>query len=111
MFVLFERLFQGYLPVSELPRDAYELNELETVLVGRRSGRAYKLADLVPVRVMAVDEARGRVDLMPADRDDEGDRDGGPPDAARTHGPRNRTSGTVRPSSGRNRPSQTRGRR
>ncbi len=111
MFVLFERLFEGYLPVSELPRDTYELNELETVLVGRRSGRAYKLADLVLVRVLAVDEARGRIDLMPADRDDEGDCDSGPPAAARTRGSRNRASGTVRPYSRRNRPSQTRGRR
>ena len=38
MFVLFDRLFQGYLSISELPRDYYELNELETVLEGRRGG-------------------------------------------------------------------------
>jgi len=73
MFVLFERLFQGYLSVSELPRDTYELNELETVFEGRRSGRAYKLADLLPVRVIAVDEARGRVDLTLAESPDEDD--------------------------------------
>jgi ribonuclease R len=63
MFVLFERLFQGYLSVRELPRDTYELNELETALEGRHSSRAYKVADLLLVRVIAVDEARGRVDL------------------------------------------------
>ena len=39
-------------PSSELPRDQYRLNELETALEGRRSGRAYKLADLLPVRVI-----------------------------------------------------------
>jgi ribonuclease R len=72
MFVLFERLFQGYLSTSELPRDYYELNELETALVGRRSGLAYKLADLVRVRVVAIDEARGRVDLALADDDEYG---------------------------------------
>ena len=44
MFVLFDRLFQGYLSISELPRDDYRLNELETALEGRRSNRAYKLA-------------------------------------------------------------------
>lgn len=71
MFVLFERLFQGYLSVSRLPDDYYELNDLETALVGRRSARAYKVADLLPVRVLAIDEARGRVDLAPA-----GDPDG-----------------------------------
>jgi hypothetical protein len=63
MFVLFDRLFQGYLSTRELPRDYYDLNELETVLGGRRSGYAYKVADVIPVRVMAIDEARGRVDL------------------------------------------------
>jgi ribonuclease R len=63
MFVLFDRLFQGYLSTRELPRDYYDLNELETVLVGRRTGWAYKLADMVRVRVVAIDEARGRIDL------------------------------------------------
>jgi ribonuclease R len=72
MFVLFERLFQGYLSTRELLRDYYDLNELETVLEGRRTGRAYKVADLLPVRVIAIDDARGRVDLTlaAADGDD-----------------------------------------
>lgn len=63
MFVLFDRLFEGYLPVSELPRDTYRLNELETALEGKRGDRAYKVADLVQVRVAAIDAVRGRVDL------------------------------------------------
>ena len=63
MFVLFDRLFQGYLSISELPRDYYELNELETVFEGRRGGATFQLADLVQVKVIAIDEARGRVDL------------------------------------------------
>ena len=63
MFVLFDRLFQGYLSVSELPRDEYRLNELETALEGKRTSRSYKLADQVQIRVMAVDAVRGRVDL------------------------------------------------
>jgi ribonuclease R len=89
MFVLFDRLFQGYLPVSELPRDDYELNELETALLGRRSARAYKLADLLPVRVVAVDEARGRVDLALAEGldGDDPDRQGS---GAAPAGPRGR---------------------
>jgi len=69
MFVLFERLFQGYLPISELPPDYYDLNELETALEGRRTGLVFRLADIVRVRVTAVDEARGRVDLTLADED------------------------------------------
>ena len=78
MFVLFERLFQGYLSVVELPRDEYLLNELETALEGRRTSRGYKLAGLLRVRVLGVDEVRGRVDLTlagSAGRDGDDDRD------------------------------------
>jgi len=68
MFVLFERLFQGYLSVSELPRDQYRLNELETAIEGRRSGNVKRVADVFKVRVAAIDEARGRIDLtLPED--------------------------------------------
>jgi ribonuclease R len=79
MFVLFDRLFQGYLSVSELPRDEYRLNELETALEGKRTGRSYKLADRLQIRVMAVDAVRGRVDLTLASGDgrDEAVRAGG----------------------------------
>jgi len=63
MFVLFGRVFQGYLSVRELPDDDYRLNEVETALVGRRTGRAYRLADLLDVRVIGVDAVRGRIDL------------------------------------------------
>jgi ribonuclease R len=69
MFILFDRLFEGYLSVRELTDDYYELNELETALVGKRTGEAYRLADIVPVRVLAVDEARGRIDLGLAEED------------------------------------------
>lgn len=73
MFLLFERLFQGYLPASELPRDQYRLNDLETALEGKRSDRAYKIGDLLRVRVTGVDAARGRVDLTLAPGDDDDD--------------------------------------
>ncbi len=84
MFVLFDRLFQGYLSVSELPRDEYRLNELETALEGRRTSRSYKLADRLHVRVLAVDAVRGRVDLALAggadrDEDEPTSRDGSRP--------------------------------
>ncbi|MHB9148524.1 MAG: RNB domain-containing ribonuclease [Thermoleophilia bacterium] len=62
-FILFERLFQGFLPARALPGDFYELDELESALVGRRTGAAFRLADLVTVRVASVDQPRGKVDL------------------------------------------------
>jgi len=127
MFILFERLFQGYLSTSELPRDYYELDDRETALVGRRSGQVYRIADLLPVRVIAVDEVRGKVDLaLVEDGGDEeygdgaaphggGGREGGtnPPDARdlrergdhrrRQHSPRTRSSRTTRPPQARGR--------
>ena len=92
MFILFERLFQGYLSFSELPRDEYRLNELESALEGRRASRAYKLADFVKVRVLAVDELRGRVDLTLAGPDGQNDESRG-----RGNG-RARTGASGRPS-------------
>jgi len=63
-FVRFEGLYEGFLPVRLLLDDYYELNELESALVGRRTGAAFRLADLVQVRVTAIDEARGRIDVV-----------------------------------------------
>ena len=64
-FVLFDELYQGFLSARDLPGDYFELNDLETALVGRRSGRAYRLADYIRVKVKAVDEVRGKIDVVP----------------------------------------------
>jgi len=65
-FVLFEHLHEGFLPARDLLGDYYELNDLQSALIGRRTGKAYRLADLLTIQVAAVDEARGKVDLVPA---------------------------------------------
>lgn len=62
-FVLFDHLYQGFLPARELPGDYYELDEKETAMVGRRTGAAYRLADLVDVKVTSIDVLSGKVDL------------------------------------------------
>ena len=93
MFLLFDRLFQGYLSVDELPRDQYRLNELETAMEGKRSGRAYKLADMLRVRVIGIDAARGRVDLTLAP-----DQDGDPAEAGNAS--RRKERGSLRPRRG-----------
>ncbi len=59
------QLFEGMLPVRRMRDDWWELNEEETMLVGRDSSRAIRLGDSVPVRVGSVDAPRGRVDLVP----------------------------------------------
>jgi ribonuclease R len=64
-FVAFGDGHEGLLPVRRLRGDWWELNELETMLVGADSGRAIRLGDPVTVRVERVDAPRGRVDLVP----------------------------------------------
>jgi ribonuclease R len=98
VFILFDRLFQGYLSTDQLPPDEYRLNELETALQGRRSNRSYKLADVLPVRVIAVDEVRGRVDLTLAGDTDKENREAEDRPARR---PRGRPVGPPRGRAGR----------
>jgi ribonuclease R len=62
-FIAFGDGHEGLLPVRRLRHDWWELNELETMLVGADSGKAIRLGDQVTVQVERVDTARGRVDL------------------------------------------------
>jgi ribonuclease R len=64
-FVAFGDGHEGLLPVRRLRGDWWELDELETRLVGAESGRAIRLGDPVTVQVERVDSPRGRVDLSP----------------------------------------------
>ena len=59
-------VYEGFLPARTLSRDYFDLDETETSLVGRRSGRRVRLGDPVTVRVTSVEAPRGRVDLEPA---------------------------------------------
>jgi ribonuclease R len=59
--------FEGMLPVRQLRGEWWELNDLQTVLVGTRSGRAIRLGDEVRVQVGSIDAPRGRVDLLPVE--------------------------------------------
>ena len=64
-FVAFGAGHEGLLPVRRLRHDWWDLNELETMLVGADSGKAIRLGDQVTVQVERIDAARGRVDLSP----------------------------------------------
>ncbi len=64
-FVAFGDGHEGMLPVRRLRGDWWELNELETMLVGTGTGDRLRLGDPVSVRVERVDVPRGRVDLAP----------------------------------------------
>ena len=60
-------VYEGFLPARRLPGERFELDETETRLVGRRTGRAVRLGDPVRVKVDGIEAPRGRVDLEPAD--------------------------------------------
>jgi ribonuclease R len=66
LFVRFDEVFEGYLPVRFLAGDYYEIDPLGAALVGRRSGRSYRLGDSVSVRVERIEKPTGRVSLKPA---------------------------------------------
>lgn len=57
---------QGFLPARKLRDDWYDLNELNTALIGRDSGNMVRIGDPVTVKVSRVETARGRIDLEPA---------------------------------------------
>jgi ribonuclease R len=60
-------VYEGFLPARLLRGERFDLDETETALVGRRTGRAVRMGDPVRVRVTKVDRPRGRVDLAPGD--------------------------------------------
>jgi ribonuclease R len=66
LFVRFEESFEGYIHVSNLRRDYFNINDKGSALVGRRSGRPYRLGDRITVRVVKIDKLKGKVELEPA---------------------------------------------
>ena len=65
-FVAFDG-FEGLLPVRRLRGDWWQLDELQTRLIGTDSGRELRLGDPVVVQVVSVDAPHGRVDLVPVE--------------------------------------------
>ena len=65
LFVRFEECYEGYVPARRLQGDYYLLSDKGSALVGRRSGRPYRLGDRMTVRVVRIDKQRGKVELEP----------------------------------------------
>ncbi len=70
-FVRFGGGHEGLLPVRRLRGDWWELNEEGTILTGERSGQTIRLGDPLRVKVERVETARGRVDLVPVEAEEE----------------------------------------
>ncbi|HEX4520730.1 MAG TPA: RNB domain-containing ribonuclease [Gaiellaceae bacterium] len=66
LFIRFGEVFEGMLPARKLPGEFFELSDTGTALVGRRSGKRYRLGDLIDVRVESIARHEGKVDLAPA---------------------------------------------
>jgi hypothetical protein len=58
-------LYEGFLPARRFGGERFDLNQTETALVGRRTGRRVRIGDPVSVTVDRIEVARGRVDLEP----------------------------------------------
>jgi ribonuclease R len=63
LFVRFGGVFEGFVPARRLPGEFFELNATGTALVGRRSGRTYRLGDSIDVRVESIEKSLGKVQL------------------------------------------------
>jgi ribonuclease R len=72
-FGLFVRLPEiqsdGLVHVTALPRDYYHRDETGTVLKGERTGRAYRLTEVLKVRLAAVNVEERKIDFVPVDND------------------------------------------
>ncbi len=66
-FVLFRgelsEFYEGFFPARRMPGERFEINDVETALVGLRSGRRVGIGDEIAVKVDAIEAPRGRVDL------------------------------------------------
>jgi ribonuclease R len=70
IFVRFDGVFEGYIPARHLVGEYYELNTLGTALVGRRTGKAYRLGDGIRVCVESIEKTEGKVELRVAHGDE-----------------------------------------
>jgi ribonuclease R len=66
LFVRFGDVFEGLLPARRLRGEFFELNTTGTALVGRRSGRRFRLGDRIGVRVEHIARSEGKIELAPA---------------------------------------------
>jgi len=66
LFVRFEACYEGYVPARHLRGDYFAISDTGGALIGRRSGRPFRLGDRMTIRVVRIDKLRGKVELEPA---------------------------------------------
>jgi len=75
-FVQLPNTVEGLVHVSQLDDDYYQLEAEEHALVGRHTGKRYRLGDPLKVEVVGVDPRRRQVDFIPVKRCSRGDSSG-----------------------------------
>ena len=64
---LIDFFIEGFVPIAEIPNDAYQLDSALHALVGRRSGKRFRIGDRISVQVVRVDKLLRRAYFLPAD--------------------------------------------
>jgi ribonuclease R len=70
LFVMLDNYYvDGLVHISELGRDYYRYEANRHLLLGERTGKRYRLADRIKVKLVRVDLETRKIDLVPADGD------------------------------------------
>ncbi len=89
-FVLFRGelsdVYEGFFPARRMRGERFDINDVETALIGGRTGRRVGIGDAIEVKVDSVEAPRGRVDLLAAAGEEAPARGGGGRDRARSGG-------------------------
>ena len=69
LFVMLDNYYvDGLLHISELGRDYYRFEPNRHMLLGERTGKRYRLADRIKVKLVRVDLETRKMDLVPVDK-------------------------------------------
>ncbi len=69
IFVTLDEYFvDGLVHISELGRDYFQFDQARHVLLGERTGKRYRLADRMKVKLVRVDLETRKMDLVPVDK-------------------------------------------
>ena len=70
LFVMLDGYFvDGLVHISELGRDYFRFEPTRHMLLGERTGKRYRLADRLKVKLVRVDLETRKIDLVPADQE------------------------------------------
>ena len=69
LFVMLDQYYvDGLVHISELSRDYYRFEPTRHMLLGERTGKRYRLADRIKVKLVRVDLETRKIDLVPVDK-------------------------------------------